>query len=153
MATPKPTVSLHAIRAREAHADAQGKLARRMSRFSMAEFKAQGHVGDMVDILAGFAMDPTLDVQFRRTCALDVIERADGKVAVKVQMQQVAVDSSGVTIDAEAADAMREAEQLAEAERWISGGLDPSEWPEAVRARFSGEALARLTVIEGDAED
>jgi hypothetical protein len=145
-------VSLHAQQARKAASRAQLALAQRMTRFSMAEFEAQRHVVDMIGVLTGLAMDMTVDVAIRRQCALDVIERADGKTATKIQIQHDVPqeDSSGATIEHEVASARAEANLLAEAEKWIGSGCDPAMWPDHVRERFGAEALAAfVATVEG----
>jgi hypothetical protein len=147
MAGSKNSVSLHAINARRAANAAQGELARRFQRFSMAEFEAQKRVKDMVEVLAGIAMDANAPLEIRRLCALDVIERADGKVVQKVQVQQMPVDETGTTLEHEAEAATAEARLLAETEQWISSGADPSTWPEHIRLRFGPETLS--TTIDG----
>jgi hypothetical protein len=143
MAAQKNVISLHAIEARRAATQAQLALAKKMSRFSMAEFEAQRHMCDMVGLLVGFAKDPTVEISIRRQCALDVIERADGKVATKIQVAHAPMDETvGTTIEHEVASARAEADLLVEAERWIGSGKDPALWPQHVRDRFGMEALA-----------
>lgn len=142
--------SWHGIVAKKAARQAMIEVQRRMAHFSIAEYTANRYAAEMVEVLRGIAIDPAVDVTVRRLCALDVIERSDGKVAQKVQVSHhVDENVSGVTLDHEAVAATTEANELAECERWISSGLSPDTWPEHVRQRFGIEALARFAPGSG----
>lgn len=138
--------SWHGIAIKKAQRAAMAEVQRRFQRFSIAEYEANKNAARMVQVLVEIAEDHGVDVMVRRLCALDVIERSDGKVAQKVQVRHdmVEEDVSGVTLDHEVRAATAEAWELAEAERWISSGLDPSGWPQEVRDRFGPEALLAL---------
>lgn len=113
-------------------AEAQKSLRTLLTRYDMAEFRAQQHASDMVDIVAGFARDPTLDPKFRKECAIDVMNRAYGTVTQKTQVTmigQVAAD------DPVARDIAKATEQAA-AYRRLSEYIDAvpyADWPDDVK--------------------
>lgn len=118
------------------------QLRQSMARYDVAEFQAQRHAATMVDVLAGFAMDPTLSVDFRRSCAKDVIERASGLPAQNLAPQLLdpsAAAPEGGTIGG-TIDAIRlNTDKLAELDEWMSRPM--AEWPERVKLLALEHAL------------
>lgn len=149
----------HAQTAKRAMEKAHLEVARRMARFSAAEYEATKLAPEMIRVMAGIALDPTVAVDVRLQAANMVVERSDGKVATKIQVQQVQSDLSGTALAHESKAAFDEAAVLEEAERWISSGRPVEQWPPHIQARFGVEALRRFEgteedqgVIEGEAE-
>lgn len=139
--------SWHATAAKRATRQAMLEVQRRFQRFSIAEYEANRHATQMIQVLVEIAADPKIDPMVRRQCALDVIERSDGKIREKEPRTVAPLleeDPGGITLDHEAQAATDEARLLGEAERWISSGQPPSAWPQAIRDRFGPEALLAL---------
>lgn len=118
---------------------------------NMAEFHAQLVEVEMVEIIAGFARDLTLEPKFRKECALDVLLLArgpsvpwprDGKT-ISVHEPGPAGGTVGDTIEAArlAADLYQQLDDL------VRRKVPPAEWPPAVR-EAAGAAIA---FYEGEA--
>jgi hypothetical protein len=145
--------SWHDQTTKKAAKAAMFELQRRMQRFSIAEYAANKLTARMIEILGEMAEDLTLDPMVRRQCCMDVIERSDGKVREKDPRPAVPMfdeDRAGITLDHEVQAATAEAEELTEAERWISSGLHPDQWPDRVRDRFGSAALLAYDATPGD---
>jgi hypothetical protein len=103
-----------------------------MSNYDIAEFQAQTHAADMVNILAGFARDPTRPDDFRRTCANDVLNRAYGTPAIKATVLQLDPASAEAHKIGGLIDQSREtADMLQLIDAWAQVPYD--RWPETVK--------------------
>ena len=134
---------LHALRAARAHVRAL------TGRFDIAEFLAQCEAAKCIETLAAFRDDFTLAPDFRRLCALDLLERAYGKPKVKGEIQLSAPPP------AEAADDLVQharatalmADQFRELNAYV-GNIPPEQWPAHVR-EMAGHVVADLEAVEG----
>ena len=115
------------------------------SGINYAQFQAQLQEEDMVRLLAGFAMDTTLQPTLRRECALDVITIARGKIQPWIHDGQTidpeAVSAAGSPIKQEIDAARATAELYQELDDLVRRRIPPEQWPEAVRT-LAGEAIA-----------
>lgn len=128
------------VRARQQAAE---QLRTLLSRYDLAEFQAQTHAADMVDILAGFAKDPLQTVAFRRECANDVLNRAYGMPATKATLQLIDPRQQveeGTTVGAQIEAVKAGAEKLQLLDQYI-GKLPPAMWPEHIR-ELAGDLVA-----------
>ena len=113
------------------------------SQYDIAEFRAQTHAADMVDILAGFARDPTQAVTFRRDCANDVLNRAYGTPAQKATTLQLDPASQEGGKVAALIDQSRETTaMLALLDQWTQVSYE--DWPDNIREQLGefGKAFA-----------
>jgi len=112
---------------------------------NMAEFRAQLHEEEMVELLVGFTRDMTATMPFRRQCALDVLQLARGQIRPWIHdgetIQPDAVGLSGRPVREEIDSARRAAEVYAELDDLVRRKVHPSEWPEAVRLA-AGDAIS-----------
>jgi hypothetical protein len=118
----------------KAREQASKNLKTLLSRFDVAEFRAQMHASDMVDVLAGFAMDPTQAPAFRRDCAKDVLERAYGTVGQKtgIEVHDVTPEAANPVM-ALIESHQRTAAQLQRLDAYV-GKVPVEEWPEDIKA-------------------
>ena len=120
--------------------------------YDVAEFQAQTHAVEMVNIVASFARDEKLDVKFRKECALDVVDRAYGKVTTKVQTTQLfgtAPDPVAATIQAAAS----EADKYLRLSEWIGSDKPVSQWPDDVQATAREAGIVADVEHEGPAQE
>ena len=135
------------VRDREAAAAGLRKM---LSRYNLAEFEAQMYAVEMVQVLAGIALDPAAPLADRRGCANDVLDRAYGKSATQARVEIVdpsARDPDGGT----AGEVMRGAVMAADLYRRLTDltmrGVPSNLWPEDVRAA-AGEGVADAFAVE-----
>lgn len=120
------------LRARD---EASNNLRKLFASYDIAEFRAQTHAADMVDILAGFARDPTQAISFRRECANDVLNRAYGTPAQKATVLQLDPASPEAGRVAQLIDQNRETtQQLALLDAWSQ--VDYSTWPDEIKEQM-----------------
>ena len=113
----------------------------------VAEFQAQQYAADMIDFLAGVAMDVTQEIGVRRQCANDVLNRAYGTPATKQRVEITDMTTqghSGVTI-AQEIEAIRLTTALQEQiNELVMRGIPPEAWPEDIRLA-AGNMIASFT--------
>ena len=121
-----------------------------LSRYNLAEFQAQTHAVEMIDMLAGIALDPTAPLDMRRNCANDVLDRAYGKAATQARVEIIdpaTRDPGGGT----AGEAMRAAVASADLFRRLTDltmrGVPSNLWPEDVLAA-AGAGVAEAYAVE-----
>lgn len=130
---------------------ARNALRDMMSKYDIAEFQAQLHAAEMVDVVVGFARDTTLPPAFRKECALDVLDRAYGKVTTKTQIDMRA--SVSVHNDPVAQDIAKATEQSSlylKISHYLGSGTPYDLWPEDVREAV-GDMSDAFAQIDGEA--
>ena len=135
--------------AQRIEAQARAALRDLMSKYDIAEYRAQQHAADMVDIVAGFARDETKPDAFRRQCALDVLDRAYGTVTVKSHITMAAAqvpadDPIGREID----KAARNSFLYLKISEYLGNGTPFDLWPTEVR-EAAGDMAEAFEEIDG----
>ena len=116
-----------------------------MAKTNLAEFQARIYEADMVDIVAGFAYDVTLDVRFRKKCAESVVDRARGRV---IQTTRSIIETASPASDdpEKAIEAARvSVARMRELQQCLASGRPREAWPEHIRAMVDEPAFT-----EGD---
>ena len=118
---------------------------------NLAQFQAQIHEQEMVNLLYGFAMDPTGDLAFRRLCILDVLNIARGPIApwrhdgqTIDPAAQSATGKGSVGDDIE--EAQRSAALLQKLDELVRLKVPVDKWPTEVREAAAEFSEAYRTV-------
>lgn len=122
-----------------------------LSRYDLAEFQAQTHAADMVDILAAFAWDVTKPDDFRRQCANDVLDRAYGKPTMKAHFEMVdpsADAGDGSTVGQTIKAACAAAQDFQDLDELVRRKVPQDQWPERLR-KLAGDAIAYYSEESG----
>ena len=138
------TDELTAIRAARAHVRSL------VGRFDIAEFLAQTEAAKCIETLAGFRDDMTLSTEFRRQCALDLLDRGYGKPTTKTQFTIAApMQAEPEDVYAEqVAGAITMADQFREMTRYV-GRVPIDQWPAHVR-EMAGKVIEGAAETSGD---
>jgi hypothetical protein len=127
---------------------------------NFAQYKAQQHEEEMVELLVGFTQDATLTANLRRQCALDVILVARGPQAPWLHSGETIIPGMasqdpngppGRTVGDDIESARRAADVQGELASLVMRKVPPAEWPEHVKLA-AGEAIAYFE-LEGKAEE
>ena len=127
-----------------------------LHRYDLAEFQAQTHAADMIDVLAGLARDPTVPVDYRiiakRTRGID---RASGKPATKATVTMVntqAVGPDGRSIGETIEAARLNADAFTRLDDLVRRGVPSEMWPDDIRllAGDVAASYAETKVVDQD---
>jgi hypothetical protein len=132
-----------AKRARDAVIDRMRYLSRDLG-INLAQFRAQIHEEEMVELLVGFSRDLTLPASLRRQCAIDVVTFARGRIEPWQHEGQTidpqATGGSGHAIGEEIQAARLTAEGYERLNDLIMRRVPSDQWPEDIR-ELAGQAL------------
>ena len=136
--------------------EARQEVRRALGSYDVAEFTAQLHAVSAVETLAQFMNDPTLNPEFRRCCANDLLDRAYGKPVAKQQISLFSAppENTGpdpIHIEIEAACV--KADQFSELQRYISGAVPFDKWPEHIKDMLGDSGGAVYAEITNDKKE
>ena len=138
------------VKYKEPFKQAKSQVRQALGTYDVAEFQAQLHAVEAVETLYQFMSDPLLAHDFRRNCALDILERAYGKPTNKSQISltapppdsDVAADPVATQIEA----AKVKGQQFLELQAYIDS-VPFSMWPDHVK-EMAGPDAAVYAEIE-----
>jgi hypothetical protein len=126
---------------------------------NVGEIRAQQAAVDMIELLQGLALDVCISkdelavLEFRRKCALDVLDRAMGKPLNRNLTIMNTPEAAGANKDVQKTleAAQQSAALLQMADQYVGRGVPYEEWPEEVKAFVSGGAAYSIIEDSGPA--
>jgi hypothetical protein len=124
--------------------------------FNLARVRAQSHEEEMIDVLYGMAVDPTMSPEHRRLCALNVLEQARGKIVnyihdgATVNPSDPALDGTDRTVGDQIQAARVAAAEMSLINQWAATPYE--QWPEHVRTLLGPDMATAFIEVEAEVE-
>lgn len=119
---------------------------------NLAQFRAQLHEEEMVELLVGFTRDITLPASLRRDCAKDVVTIARGPIQPWIHLGETidpqAEGRTGNTVGAEIEAARLTSRMYEQITQLTMKGVPFEAWPEELKAA-ADPSMASFSVSEG----
>ena len=129
--------------------EARQQVRHALGAYDVAEFYAQLHAAEAIETIYQFMSDPNLSVEFRRSCALDLLDRGYGRPTTKAQITLTApppdADMAADPVATQIEAAKVRGEQFLELQSYI-GQVPYNMWPAHVKelAGEDGAVFAEL---------